>query len=67
MRYSGDATPSSLKCSCLCGVKNDHDMVDWVRECCGELGTPIAIPLSDTKEFFCWDILEMLLRVSGEK
>ena len=27
-----------------------------LAECWGELGTPITIRKSDTKERFCWDI-----------
>ena len=45
-------TPSSLECYCQRGMKNGHITAGWVGECCSELGTPIAIPQSDTKEFF---------------
>ena len=60
-------TLSSLECSCQHGVKDGHITAGWVGECCSELGTPIVIPYSDTKECFCWDILGMLLCVNGEK
>ena len=50
-------TLSSLECSCQYGVKNGYITARWVGECCSELDTPIAIPWSDTKECFCWDIL----------
>ena len=59
-------TLSSLECSCQYGVKNDHITAGWVGECCSELGTPITIPTSDTKECFSWDISGMLLVVNGE-
>ena len=42
-------------------------LVGWVGECYSELGNRIVIPQSNTKEFFCWDILGMLLRVNGEE
>ena len=57
----------SLKFNCQHGVKNGHITAGWVGECCSELGTPSAIPKSDTKECFCWDILGMLLGVNGAK
>ena len=58
---------SSLECSWKHGVKNGHITTGWVNECCSELGIPIIIPKSDTKECSCWDILGMLLGVNWEK
>ena len=60
-------TLSSFDSSCQHGVKNSHITTGWVGEYCSELGTPITIPKSDNKQCFCWDILEMLLGVNGEK
>ena len=48
-------------------MKNGHITTGWVNECCSELGIPIIIPKSDTKECSCWDILGMLLGVNWEK
>ena len=58
---------SSLEYSCQQGVKNGHITAGWASECCSELGSPITIPQSGTKECFCWDILGMPLGVNGEK
>ena len=48
-------------------MKNGHITAGWVGEYCSELGASITVPKSDTKQCFCWDILEMLLGVNGEK
>ena len=60
-------TLSSLDCSSQHGMKNGHITAGWVGEYCSELGASITVPKSDTKQCFCWDILEMLLGVNGEK
>ena len=50
-------TLSSFECNCPYGVKNSHITEGCVGECCSEFDTPIAIPMSDTKKCFSWDIL----------